>query len=129
MTSLSNTGQSNLKFQKKFRMKLRTDQQWQNYGRTVLGFESNFALEDAVGSHACSLEASMRVTKDIPLGCPLPLTFVTVHHVATLKALFCCRLPAAVARHELLFAAPATREALESCRTNSGTVPPFLRHR
>jgi hypothetical protein len=31
------------------------------------------ALEDAIGSHACSLEANMRVTNGIPLGSPLPL--------------------------------------------------------
>jgi hypothetical protein len=37
---------------------------------TVRGFGQNSALEDAIGSHACSLEASMRVTKDIPLGSP-----------------------------------------------------------
>jgi hypothetical protein len=29
-------------------------------------------LEDAIGSHACALEASMRVTNGIPLGRPLP---------------------------------------------------------
>jgi hypothetical protein len=33
----------------------------------------NFALEDAIGSHACSLEANMRVTNGIPLGSPLLL--------------------------------------------------------
>jgi hypothetical protein len=32
------------------------------------------ALEDAIGSHACSLEASIRLTNDIHLGRPLPLT-------------------------------------------------------
>jgi hypothetical protein len=32
-----------------------------------------FTLEDANGSHACSLEANMRVTNGIPLGSPLPL--------------------------------------------------------
>jgi hypothetical protein len=37
-------------------------------------FGQGFALEDAIGSHACSLEASMRVTNDIPLGCSLPPT-------------------------------------------------------
>jgi hypothetical protein len=34
---------------------------------TVLGFERNVALEDAIGSHACSLEAIKRVTNVIPL--------------------------------------------------------------
>jgi hypothetical protein len=37
----------------------------------VLGFETNFALEDAIGSHACSLEASSRVTSSIHLECSL----------------------------------------------------------
>jgi glutathionyl-hydroquinone reductase len=41
---------------------------------TVRVFRQRFALEDAIGSHACSLEASNRVTNAIPLGCPLPLT-------------------------------------------------------
>jgi hypothetical protein len=40
---------------------------------TVLVFRQDFALEDAIGSHACSLEANMRVTNGIPLGSPLPL--------------------------------------------------------
>jgi hypothetical protein len=35
---------------------------------TVLVFEQNFALKDVIGSHACSLEASMRVTNNTPLG-------------------------------------------------------------
>jgi hypothetical protein len=38
---------------------------------TVLGFEQKFTLEEAIGSHACSLEASKRVTNSIPLGSPL----------------------------------------------------------
>jgi hypothetical protein len=49
-------------------------------------FRQEFALEDAIGSHACSFEASMHVTNGIPLGCPLPLTFATVNSVQTLKA-------------------------------------------
>ena len=43
-------------------------------------------LEDDIGSHVCSLEACMRVTNGIPLGCPLPLTVTTVNSVQTLKA-------------------------------------------
>jgi hypothetical protein len=35
---------------------------------TVRVFRQNFALEDAIGSHACSLEANMRVTNGITLG-------------------------------------------------------------
>jgi hypothetical protein len=34
-------------------------------------FRQDFALEDAIGSHACSLEANMRVTNGIPLESPL----------------------------------------------------------
>jgi hypothetical protein len=48
--------------------------------------QQKFTLEDAIGSHASSLEAAMRVTNAIPLGSPLPLTVVTVNCVATLKA-------------------------------------------
>jgi hypothetical protein len=59
-------------------------QQW--FGM-VLDFELNFALEDAVGSHTCSLEVSKRVTNRIPLGwCPLLLTARTFYDVTTLKA-------------------------------------------
>jgi hypothetical protein len=38
------------------------------------------------GSHACSLEASMRVTNGIPLERPLPLIVTNMHSVQTLKA-------------------------------------------
>jgi hypothetical protein len=37
-------------------------------------FRQKLTLEDAIGSHACSLEASTRVTNGIPLGCPPFLT-------------------------------------------------------
>jgi hypothetical protein len=53
--------------------------------RTVRVFELKFALEDAIGSHACSLEANMRVTNGIPLGSPLLIPVVTVNCVQTLK--------------------------------------------
>jgi hypothetical protein len=43
--------------------------------RTVRVFRQKFTLEDAIGSHACSLEASMRVTNGIPLGRPLSYRF------------------------------------------------------
>jgi hypothetical protein len=49
-------------------------------------FRQKFTLEDAIGSHACSLEASMRVTNAIPLGCSLLLPVGTAYHVQTLKA-------------------------------------------
>jgi hypothetical protein len=45
-----------------------------------------FTLEGAIGSHACSLEASMRVTNGIPLGCSLHLPIGIVNCVQTLKA-------------------------------------------
>jgi hypothetical protein len=38
---------------------------------TVRVFRQKFTLEDAIGSHACSLEANMRVTNGIPLRRPL----------------------------------------------------------
>jgi hypothetical protein len=54
---------------------------------TVRAFRQKFTLEeDAIGSHACSLlQASRRVTNDIPLGCPLFLPVHTVNCVQTLK--------------------------------------------
>jgi CD109 antigen len=45
---------------------------------TVLYFRHRFTLEDAIGSHACSREASRRVTNGIPFGCPLLLPVGTV---------------------------------------------------
>ena len=48
-------------------------------------FRQNFTLEDAIGSHACSLVASRRVANGIPLGCPLLLPVHTVNCVQTLK--------------------------------------------
>jgi hypothetical protein len=47
--------------------------------------EQEFAHEDTIGSHACSLEASKRVTNSIPLECPLPLSVRTFYDVTTLK--------------------------------------------
>jgi hypothetical protein len=51
----------------------------------VLVFGQNVALEDAIGSHACSLETIMRVANDIPLRCSLLLPVGTVNCVKTLK--------------------------------------------
>jgi hypothetical protein len=53
---------------------------------TVRVFRLKFPLEDAIGSHACSLQANMRVTNDIPLGSSLSYQIGTVNCVATLKA-------------------------------------------
>jgi hypothetical protein len=44
-----------------------------------------FTLEDAIGSHACSLEVNMRVINGIHLGCPRFLPLHTVNCVQTLK--------------------------------------------
>jgi hypothetical protein len=52
---------------------------------TVRVFRQTFTLEDAIGSHACSLEANIRVTNGIPLGSPLILPVDTVTCVQTLK--------------------------------------------
>jgi hypothetical protein len=54
---------------------------------TVRVFRQKFTLEDAIGSHACSLEASTRVTNGIPLGSSLLLPVCTVNCVQTLKVL------------------------------------------
>jgi hypothetical protein len=49
------------------------------------GFEHDFVLEDVIGCHACSLEASMRVSYSLSaVHCFLPGE--TVNYVATLKA-------------------------------------------
>jgi hypothetical protein len=56
-------------------------------GDTLYGarFRQKFTLEDAIGSHACSLEANTRVTNGIPLGSSLLLPVCTVHCVQTPK--------------------------------------------
>jgi ATP-dependent RNA helicase DHX37/DHR1 len=48
-------------------------------------FSAKFTLDDAIGSHACSLEANTRVTNGIPLGSSLLLPVDTVNFVQTLK--------------------------------------------
>jgi hypothetical protein len=48
-------------------------------------FRQKFTLEDAIGSHACSLEANTRVTNGIPLGSSLLLPVCTVNCAQTLK--------------------------------------------
>jgi hypothetical protein len=53
---------------------------------TVRVFRQEFTLEDAIGYHACSLEANMRVTNGIPLGCPRFLPVHTVNCVQKMKA-------------------------------------------
>jgi hypothetical protein len=53
---------------------------------TVRVFRQKVTLEDAIGSHACSLEANTRVTNGISLGSSLLLPVDTVNCVQTLKA-------------------------------------------
>jgi xanthine dehydrogenase molybdopterin-binding subunit B len=48
-------------------------------------FRQKFTLEDAIGSHACSLEANKRVTNGIPLESSLLLPVDAVNCVQTLK--------------------------------------------
>jgi hypothetical protein len=48
-------------------------------------FRQKFTLENAIGSHACSLQANTRVTNGIPLGSSLLLPVDTVNCVQTLK--------------------------------------------
>jgi hypothetical protein len=52
---------------------------------TVRVFRQKFRLKDAIGSHACSLEANTRVTNGIPLGSSLFLPVCTVNCTQTLK--------------------------------------------
>jgi hypothetical protein len=53
---------------------------------TVRDFRQGFTLSrSAIGSHACSLHANMRVTNGISLGSPLLLPVDTVNCVQTLK--------------------------------------------
>jgi hypothetical protein len=52
----------------------------------VCVFRQKFTLEDAIGSHACSLQVSRRVTNGIPLGCPLFIPVRIVNYIQTLKA-------------------------------------------
>jgi hypothetical protein len=53
----------------------------------VRAFRQELSLEDAIEFHAFAwLEASMRVTNGIPLGCPLLLPVGAVNYVETLKA-------------------------------------------
>jgi hypothetical protein len=56
------------------------------YSGTVRVFRQDFALEDAIRSHAYSIEANMRVTNGIPLGISLLLPVGTVNCVQTLQA-------------------------------------------
>jgi hypothetical protein len=56
-----------------------------NESGAVRVFRQKFTLEDAIGSHACSLEASRRVTNGILLGSSLFLPVHTVNCVQTLK--------------------------------------------
>jgi hypothetical protein len=52
---------------------------------TVRVFRQKLTIEDAIGSHACSLEANTRVTNGIPLGSSLLLPVCPVNCVQILK--------------------------------------------
>jgi len=60
---------------------------YQGLHGTVRVFRQKFTLEDAIGSHACSLEANTRVINGIPLGSSLLLPVCTVNCAQTLKVL------------------------------------------
>jgi hypothetical protein len=47
--------------------------------------DRNLPIEEVIGSHACSREASMHATNGIPLGCSLLLSVGTVNYIETLK--------------------------------------------
>jgi hypothetical protein len=55
------------------------------FGGTVRVYREKLTPKDAIGSHASSLEASMRVTNGMLLGCSLLLPVGTVNYVQTLK--------------------------------------------
>jgi hypothetical protein len=55
---------------------------------TVRVFRRKSMIEDAIGSHACSLQASRRVTNGIPLGCPSLSPVYTAICVQPLKVSF-----------------------------------------
>jgi hypothetical protein len=82
---------------------------------TVRIFRQKSTLEDAIEFHALApLEASMRVTNDIPLGCSLLLPVGTVNFVQTLKG---CRpnsllTTTMAAKHLWRKGLPATRAYL-----------------
>jgi hypothetical protein len=63
----------------------RTTTVLRHFRRTVRVSQQKFTLEEVIGSHACSLEANMRMTNGILLGCPLLLPVGTVICVQTLK--------------------------------------------
>ena len=53
---------------------------------TTIAVRCLFFVQNIV-SHACSLQANMRVPKGIHLGCPLPFTVTAVNSVQTLKVI------------------------------------------
>jgi hypothetical protein len=84
---------------------------------TVLVFRQKITLEDAIGSHACSLEANMRVANGIPLGCALLLPVDTVNSVQTRKVL--------ASYSEFFAAASAIFWMHRDWESDSGTVRVF----
>jgi hypothetical protein len=84
---------------------------------TMYGARSpqKLTLEDAIGSHACSLEANTRVTNGIPLGSSLLLPVHTVNSATTPKG---NRIRPALARERIA----RTDSGRERCRLGRSTV-------
>jgi hypothetical protein len=81
-----------------------------NWGYGAL-FLQEFTLEDAIGSHACLLEANTHVTNGIPLGSSILLPVDTVNCVATLKVQHGRSITTYRRRVEIELAIPVRRAA------------------
>jgi beta-glucosidase-like glycosyl hydrolase len=81
-------------------------------------FEQDFALDDGIGSHACSLEANMCGTNGIPLGSPLPL--YRCHHKSCRNAEGFDQIGSEGAR---ALALDAARQALVLLKNDAHTLP------
>jgi hypothetical protein len=77
----------------------------QAFGCTLLVFRPKITLEDAIGSHSCSLQANRRVTNSIPLWCSLIIRVPIVNCVQTLKAQ--CSVVHILSKLEDAFGSPA----------------------
>jgi hypothetical protein len=54
---------------------------------TLRVFQRKSTFEDVIGSHACSLEAIVRATNDIPLGRPLTVVTINLKICPNMKAM------------------------------------------
>jgi hypothetical protein len=91
---------------------------------TVLGFGQESTLEDTIGSHACSLEASRHVANGIPLGVSLLLPVDPVNSVQTLKVMGQYRPALVMNSGALQPAAPAPVPAPAPAPVPQGEVTP-----